>query len=33
MAASFVALVPILAILLYAQKYFIEGVKMSGIKG
>lgn len=33
MAASFVALVPILAILLYAQRYFIEGVKMSGIKG
>jgi len=33
MAASFVALVPILAILLYAQKYFIEGVKMTGIKG
>ncbi len=33
MAASFVALIPILAILLYAQKYFIEGVKMSGIKG
>lgn len=33
MAASFIALVPILAILLYAQKYFVEGVKMSGIKG
>lgn len=33
MAASFVALVPIIALLLYAQKYFVEGVKMSGIKG
>lgn len=33
MAASFIALVPIIAILLYAQKYFVEGVKMSGIKG
>lgn len=33
MAASFVALIPILAILLYAQKYFVEGVKMTGIKG
>ncbi|VEU82423.1 carbohydrate ABC transporter permease [Acholeplasma hippikon] len=33
MAASFIALVPIIGILLYAQKYFVEGVKMSGIKG
>lgn len=33
MAASFIALVPIIALLLYAQKYFVEGVKMSGIKG
>lgn len=33
MAASFVALIPIIALLLYAQKYFVEGVKMSGIKG
>lgn len=33
MAASFVALVPIIILLLYAQKYFVEGVKMSGIKG
>lgn len=33
MAASFVALLPIIALLLYAQKYFVEGVKMSGIKG
>jgi multiple sugar transport system permease protein len=33
MAASFIALIPIIAILLYAQKYFVEGVKMSGIKG
>ncbi|NLN50750.1 MAG: carbohydrate ABC transporter permease [Acholeplasmataceae bacterium] len=33
MAASFIALVPIVALLLYAQKYFVEGVKMTGIKG
>lgn len=33
MAASFVALLPIIALLLYAQKYFVEGVKMSGVKG
>lgn len=33
MAASFVALLPIILLLLYAQKYFVEGVKMSGIKG
>ncbi len=33
MAASFMALVPIIALLLYAQKYFVEGVKMTGIKG
>lgn len=33
MAASFMALIPVLALLLYAQKYFMEGVKMGGIKG
>lgn len=33
MAASFMALVPVIALLLYAQKYFMEGVKMGGIKG
>lgn len=33
MAASFLALLPIIALLLYAQKYFVEGVKMSGVKG
>ena len=33
MAASFVALLPIIALLLYAQRYFVEGVKMSGVKG
>lgn len=33
MAASFMALVPVLALLLYAQKYFMEGVKMGGLKG
>ena len=33
MAASFMALIPVIALLLYAQKYFMEGVKMSGVKG
>ena len=33
MPASFMALIPVIALLLYAQKYFMEGVKMSGVKG
>ncbi|SEO51810.1 multiple sugar transport system permease protein [Amphibacillus marinus] len=33
MAASFIALIPVILILLFAQRYFTEGVKMSGIKG
>lgn len=33
MAASFMALIPVIVLLLYAQKYFMEGVKMGGIKG
>lgn len=33
MAASCIALIPIIALLLYAQKYFMEGVKLGGIKG
>jgi multiple sugar transport system permease protein len=33
MAASFVALIPVILILLFAQKYFVEGIKMTGIKG
>ena len=33
MAASFMALVPVIVLLLYAQKYFMEGVKMGGVKG
>ena len=33
MAASFMGLIPVIALLLYAQKYFMEGVKMSGVKG
>lgn len=33
MAASFLALIPVIVLLLYAQKYFMEGVKMGGIKG
>jgi ABC-type glycerol-3-phosphate transport system permease component len=32
MAASALALLPILILLLYAQKYFIEGIKTTGIK-
>jgi multiple sugar transport system permease protein len=32
MAASALALIPILILLLYAQKYFIEGIKTTGIK-
>lgn len=33
MAASFIALIPVIFILLFAQKYFVEGIKMMGIKG
>lgn len=33
MAASFVALLPVVFLLLFAQKYFVEGIKMTGIKG
>ena len=33
MAASFMALIPVIILLLYAQKYFMEGVKMGGVKG
>ena len=33
MAASFMALIPVIVLLLYAQKYFMEGVKLGGIKG
>jgi multiple sugar transport system permease protein len=33
MAASLMALTPIILLLLYAQKYFMEGIKTSGIKG
>lgn len=33
MAASFMALIPVIVLLLYAQKYFMEGVKMGGVKG
>jgi len=33
MAASCMALIPIIALLLYAQKYFMEGIKLGGIKG
>jgi len=33
MAASFIALIPVVFILLFAQKYFVDGIKMMGIKG
>lgn len=33
MAASFIALLPVVFFLLFAQRYFTEGVKMTGIKG
>lgn len=33
MSASLMILIPIFAIFLFAQKYFVEGVKMAGIKG
>ncbi|HHT39993.1 MAG: carbohydrate ABC transporter permease [Acholeplasmatales bacterium] len=33
MAASAIGLVPVIFILLFAQRYFVEGVKMTGIKG
>ncbi len=33
MAASFLALLPVIIFLLFAQRYFTEGIKMSGIKG
>ncbi len=33
MAASSVAVIPILVIYLAAQKYFVKGIALSGIKG
>ncbi|MGF7144135.1 multiple sugar transport system permease protein [Anaerotaenia torta] len=33
MAASLLVLIPVFVIFLFAQKYFVEGVKMTGIKG
>ena len=33
MAASFMALIPVVLLLLFAQRYFTDGIKMSGIKG
>ncbi|GAA0317003.1 carbohydrate ABC transporter permease [Bacillus carboniphilus] len=33
MAASFMALIPVILFLLFAQRYFTDGIKMSGIKG
>ncbi len=33
MAASTLVLLPVMSMLLFAQKYFVEGIKTSGIKG
>jgi multiple sugar transport system permease protein len=33
MAASVIALVPVLLLFMFNQRYFQEGIKMSGIKG
>ena len=33
MSASFMALIPVILFLIFAQRYFTEGIKMSGIKG
>ena len=33
MAGSILALLPVLAVFFMAQKYFVEGIKLSGIKG
>src|SRR5690606_39724121 len=33
MAASFLALIPVIIFLLFAQRYFTDGIKMSGVKG
>lgn len=33
MAGSVIALVPVLAVFIFNQRYFVEGIKLSGIKG
>jgi multiple sugar transport system permease protein len=33
MAGSILALLPVVIVFFLVQKYFVEGVKMSGIKG
>jgi multiple sugar transport system permease protein len=33
MAASVIALIPVLLLFIFNQRYFQEGIKMSGIKG
>jgi len=33
MTASFIILIPVFLLFLFTQKYFVEGVKMAGIKG
>lgn len=33
MAASLMALLPIILVFIFAQKYFVDGIKMTGIKG
>ena len=33
MAASMVAILPIITIFFFAQRYFIEGIQLQGLKG
>jgi multiple sugar transport system permease protein len=33
MAAAVVVLIPIVVVFFFAQKYFIEGIALSGLKG
>jgi ABC-type glycerol-3-phosphate transport system permease component len=33
MAASTMAIIPIVAVFIFAQKFFIQGIKLEGIKG
>ncbi len=33
MAGSMIALIPVLLIFLFNQRYFVEGIKLSGMKG
>jgi multiple sugar transport system permease protein len=33
MAAGMLAIIPIIVIFFFAQRYFIEGIQLSGLKG